>query len=194
MGCSISIKVHPEKSPARHTRKSITKDAATSPLAKYRGSGGTAGFFGTSVSRKNAVVVGIDHYNQGWPALENASHDARAIDKMLRKRGFRTVLLLGKEATYRRVWREIERVHGGTFVLSLHGHGCRGAVSSFVCSDSSHDPHDTGDKLTADRIRAWSRRWGGKQFVMLADFCLEETWCAHCTEERRALGSCCRRG
>ena len=53
--------------------------------------------------RKNASWSALT-LNQGWPALENASHDARAIDKMLRKK-FRTVLLLGKEATYRRVWR-----------------------------------------------------------------------------------------
>ena len=147
MGCSISIKVHPERTPVKKERKSITKDVATSPLAKYRGSGGTASFFSghkECMACKTAVVVGIDRYEHGWSDLENAGNDALAVDKMLRKRGFRTVLLIGKEATYRRVWKEIESVRGGTFVLSLHGHGCRGIVSSFVCVDSSKDPHDTG--------------------------------------------------
>lgn len=175
MGCSISIKVHPEKhSPIyRNKRKTITKDVSTSPLAKFRGSGGTAGFFrdNNTPPHKTAVIVGIDKYVHRWSTLQNAQNDARSINKMLRKRGFHTVLLLGNEATYKRVWKEIEQVHGGTLVLSLHGHGCRGVVSSFVCADSSHDPHDTSDKLTSDRIRAWSRRWDGKEFVMLADFC-----------------------
>ena len=61
-------------------------------------------------------------------------------------------------------------------------------------SDSSHDPHDTGDKLTADRIRAWSRRWGGKQSVMLADFALRRHGGAHgTTRGAESTRSCCRR-
>ena len=174
MGCTVSVKVHTDKTPKRMP---ITKDTATSPIAKHiakhRGSGGTAGFFREdSSAQKSAIVVGIDVYDDPkWPNLQNAGRDALAVHNMLQRRGFTSVLLRGGDATYKRVWQELERVHGGKLVVSFHGHGCRGLVSSFACSDSSYNPHDTSDKITSDQLRAWSRRWDGKEFVMFADFC-----------------------
>ena len=94
------------------------------------------------------------------------------MEGLLSSRGFQTVLLLGKRATSMNIWRALECApHCARLVVSLHGHGCNGRISSFVPYDACGDVRVTQDKIGMDRLQSWRLRWRGHSMCLIADCC-----------------------
>ena len=57
-----------------------------------------------------ALVIAVNEYNHGWPALKNAVNDAKAVGKVLEEKyGFEVTTLLDKEATQNRITAELKK-------------------------------------------------------------------------------------
>ena len=160
-----------------HLRNRIMSDASTSPMTPIvvRGKGGRKSVCsdGIELGTKHAIVVGINRYAH-WDWLECPEQDATDVSACFQARKFNVVLLLGKNATFRTIMRTLSSVSHTceTIVVSLHGHGVSGRNgASFLPQDANDNPEDLSDKITADFLKAWSRSWGGKHLLLLADCC-----------------------
>ena len=101
---------------------------------QHRRRGG--GFSGTPTAvppgwyqKSVALVVGIDQYSQGWPALRASVSDARKVEDVFRRQGFRVYLLLNQQATKAEILRHLYDVippdlsANDRFVFYFSGHG-----------------------------------------------------------------------
>lgn len=184
MGCSLSVRISPEeteqgKAPRRCRDKFVrTSNASTSsmatPLATMRGRGKTLKKTPSLAIGEglHALVVGINHYTH-WQDLDCPVKDAMDIGKWLLSKGFTVTMLLGDAATFQNIVRAMLAIPAcKTAVVSLHGHGARGArASSFVPHDACEDPDDVSDKISVDFLQSWSMRWEGKRALLIADCC-----------------------
>jgi len=81
-----------------------------------------------------AIVVGIDHYKRlSIPRLNNAVNDARAVAKLLRKKGFKVIELYNENATKEKILDALKRVKelatrddATLFYFAGHGEGVSG--------------------------------------------------------------------
>lgn len=186
MGCSLSVKVNPEhlRSVEAHppptwcdtrvVRKTLA-DAATSPMlsAVMRGRGRkTSAVQSHNVKDKYALVIGIDDYLH-WDVLDCPVGDANAVGNWFQSHGFAVHTLLNKQATFANIVRALVAIPAcGTAVVSLHGHGAKGATtSSFVPANACADPNDISDKISAAFVQNWSQQWAGDRALVIADCC-----------------------
>jgi len=187
MGCSLSVKVNPEHlrsieagtPPARcDNRAAVRKtlvDTATSPMlvAVMRGRGRkTSAVRPLNAVDKYALVIGIDDYLH-WDMLDCPVRDATVVGDWFQTHGFEVHTLLNKDATFANIVRALMAVPTcGTAVVSLHGHGAKGATtSSFVPTNACTDPNDISDKIPVALVQNWSLQWGGDRALVIADCC-----------------------
>ena len=76
----------------------------------------------------NALVIGVDRYNAGWPVLSNAFKDAKLVAEPLEKRGFNMTSKLNTDsATLEKALKEFFVLKGqkpeSRFFVWFVGHG-----------------------------------------------------------------------
>lgn len=77
----------------------------------------------------HALVIGINSYSNGWPALSSACSDADQVAKALKNQGFKVTVLKNKRATRQEIMRNLSDVippklsSNQRFFLYFSGHG-----------------------------------------------------------------------
>lgn len=140
------------------------------------------------VSRRLAVVVGINAYSQGVPALTSAVHDARAVAAVLAEaQGYEVTLLLDGEATLAGIraalLRTVEAARGHDRVIFYFaGHGIAedagpegdGPRGYFLPHDASASRSESF--LAMDEVRATLARPNVHHLLLLLDCCFAGTF------------------
>ena len=113
-----------------------TGTVANEEIPIYRGSGdplkglNVARAENLSVGKYYALIIGVDDYKGSWSPLENAVHDARAIEKLLRsKYRFNQIRTLYNEAATREniinefLWLVENAKQNDNVLIYYSGHG-----------------------------------------------------------------------
>jgi formylglycine-generating enzyme required for sulfatase activity len=101
----------------------------TFAVAQQRGGGFSVGQAPANWYTKSyALVIGIDAYSGGWPALHAAVKDAKRMSAALRAQGFTVTEMFDQQATSSAIINKLREVGGSTdkngrFVFYFAGHG-----------------------------------------------------------------------
>ena len=181
MGCTLSVKIHPNEHLSPYNRLlrrlgSPTQKRRGNPLqhhsvhTKQQRDSNTAATISGSTG---ALFVGIDTY-KNWPPLSCAVRDATCMAEKFIKLGFQTTLLTDEDATCSAILQHIESCATSydTFVIGLYGHGFSpGDIGGmFIPVDGSKEPHSY-DKIHASILRTVSERSKATSGVFILDFC-----------------------
>lgn len=180
MGCTLSVKIHPNEHLSPYNRllrrlgSPIHKTTRGNPLRHtVHMQKGDPPKKVSSTNSCGALFVGINTY-KNWPPLSCAVRDATCMAEKFIKLGFQTTLLADKDATCSSILQHIESCATSydTFVIGLYGHGiCPGEIGGmFIPVDASKESHSY-DKIHASILKTVSERSRATSGVFILDFC-----------------------